>query len=265
MPLPSPIPKPPSWFKPRPGNREVKRDEAFESLKKSIARDGILNPLHARADTLTIAGHRRLACAIELGLETVPVIIHPADTSDRKVMVLAFNDNELHKANTEQERTLAAKEMEDAGASRTEIAAEIGMTAGAVTRILAPFDCIDEVKEAFFAGKITCGDCYTIKGAPDQLAAMTQRLGGATRNELAETQRRERRATNGSGAQAVRATRIKCPLPSGQIVTVAGAAVSLEEAIDSLAEAVKLLKAALAKGLTAKSAQSMWRDIAAAG
>jgi hypothetical protein len=63
----------------------------------------------------------------------------------------------------------------------------------------------------------------------------------------------------------VRTAKIKCPLPNGQIVTVAGNELSLEDAIESLSEAVKLMKAALAKGLNAKTAERVWKDVAAAG
>ena len=49
----------------------------------------------------------------------------------------------------------------------------------------------------------------------------------------------------------------------GAIVTVAGDELSLEDAIEAASEAVKQMKSALAKGITAKSAMAYWKDVAA--
>ena len=46
---------------------------------------------------------------------------------------------------------------------------------------------------------------------------------------------------------------------------MAGDGISLEEAIDAAGEAVKQMKAAVAKGLNAKTAMNVWKDVAAAG
>ena len=62
----------------------------------------------------------------------------------------------------------------------------------------------------------------------------------------------------------MRASKIKVPLVSGPVVTVSGDEITLEEAIEAAGEAVKQMRAAVAKGLNAKTAMNVWRDIAAA-
>jgi hypothetical protein len=127
-----------------------------------------------------------------------------------------------------------------------------------VTQYLALFDCQAEVIEAARAGKIGPTVWYAVSRSPDQLATLALKLNGATRDEVAKSVRKPK-------ADAVRTAKIKCPLPSGQVVTVAGEGISLEEAVEALAEAAKAMKAALAKSLNAKTAMAYWRDIAAAG
>ncbi len=49
------------------------------------------------------------------------------------------------------------------------------------------------------------------------------------------------------------------------MVTVAGEEISLDEAIDALKEAMKAMQKARDTGLDAKTAQAVWKDMAAAG
>ena len=109
------------------------------------------------------------------------------------------------------------------------------------------------------AGKLGVTKAYKVANSPDQLATLALFLNGETREAVG---RKTRRA---SSAPAVRASKIKVPLVSGATVTVAGEGVSLEEAVDALAEAMKAMKQAIAKGLTAKSFQNVMKDMSAAG
>ena len=79
-----------------------------------------------------------------------------------------------------------------------------------------------------------------------------------------ETHEKAARKAKQPSVGAVRVEKIKCPLASGPVVTVAGEAVSLEDAIEALIEAQKALKWALGKGYTAKTAQAALKDMAAA-
>lgn len=50
---------------------------SISDLKASIERVGIIYPLVITKDYDLVDGHRRLACALALGMKTVPVIIRP--------------------------------------------------------------------------------------------------------------------------------------------------------------------------------------------
>jgi hypothetical protein len=117
--------------------------------------------------------------------------------------------------------------------------------------------------EALRQNKIAISDAYEISKAVDrdgQLKLLALKKTGASREALAAQGRKQRAAEK----PAVRASKIKVPLVSGPVVTVSGDEITLEEAIEAAGEAVKQMKAAVAKGLNAKTAMNVWRDIAAA-
>jgi hypothetical protein len=57
-------------------------DEAITSLLESIRQHGIKVPLAITENGIIIDGHRRYACAVKLGLSTVPVVRHQASTPE---------------------------------------------------------------------------------------------------------------------------------------------------------------------------------------
>jgi len=142
---------------------------------------------------------------------------------------------------------------------------------GALSKILSLSKGIQEVKDAAKAGLIGYAKWWPICKLPpeEQPALLAASLNGATRDEL---QRRSRRngnpATSAGQAPAVRMPRIKIPLANGiatGAVTVAGEDIDLEDAETLLKEALKAVRAAKEKNLDAKTAQSVWRDMAKAG
>ena len=134
-----------------------------------------------------------------------------------------------------------------------------------MTRLLSPSKCVQEAQDALKAGKITISDTYAMSKRPEseQADMLAKKLAGDIEGrDGMEQYGRRKRAT---ATPAVRASKIKVPLVSGTVVTVAGDAISLEEAIDAATDAVKQMKAAVAKGLNAKTAMNVWKDVAAAG
>jgi hypothetical protein len=120
------------------------------------------------------------------------------------------------------------------------------------------------VVEALRDNKISISDCYEISKAGDrdsQLQLLALKNAGASRDVLAAKGRKQRAAA----APAVRVSKIKCPLPSGHVITVAGDSISLDDAIESLKEALKAMTKARDTGLSAASAQRVWADMSKAG
>jgi len=63
----------PKSLHPHPLSVQIYRDGATDELRDSIKAKGIYEPLLITWDNTVVSGHRRLACALELGLEAVPV------------------------------------------------------------------------------------------------------------------------------------------------------------------------------------------------
>lgn len=60
---------------PYANNAKVHPPKQIKLIKRSYAEFGVLNPILADAKNVIVAGHGRYEAAIELGLETVPVIV----------------------------------------------------------------------------------------------------------------------------------------------------------------------------------------------
>jgi hypothetical protein len=118
------------------------------------------------------------------------------------------------------------------------------------------------VQEALRDGKIGIRACYAISRRPpeEQPGALNFKLSGAGSDALESHGRRMRAAQK----LAVRTSRICCPLAGGHVVTVAAEELSLDEAIESLKEALKAMTKARDTGLDAKTAQAVWKDMARA-
>jgi ParB-like chromosome segregation protein Spo0J len=80
----------------RPADRNVRTHgaEDLAKLRAWMREYGFPKPILARADGRIIAGHGRWTAAILEGFATVPVIVAPADWSDRQCREFALIDNQ---------------------------------------------------------------------------------------------------------------------------------------------------------------------------
>jgi len=75
---------PPATLKPAPYNPRKMEDAERKRLERGIKEFGLVDPIIARrSDGLVIGGHQRLASAIALGMERVPVVYLDGITDDR--------------------------------------------------------------------------------------------------------------------------------------------------------------------------------------
>lgn len=58
-----------------PHSRTLDKNPKFKQLLDSVRRVGVLSPLLVSPDGLVIDGHRRLACAMRLGMQEVPCVV----------------------------------------------------------------------------------------------------------------------------------------------------------------------------------------------
>jgi hypothetical protein len=114
---------------------------------------------------------------------------------------------------------------------------------------------------------------YDIAKLPpaDQPRLLALRLSKATPREPVTKERKEREdeepTPRRSGKKAVKASSVKCQLPSGYKVSVSGgrSGLSLEEAATACTEALKAMKRALESGLSARTFEAAQQDKSAKG
>ncbi len=260
--------KPLSWFKANPNQPRKEFSEAeLRSLGASMKAQGQLQPVGATSDGTLLWGERRLRAAVLAALLELMVIITDRVLSDTEIRLIQLAEN-LHRADlTGYEKWVACYELLTINQAwtQTDLAEHVHLHPSQVTRLLSPSKCSGPWQEALKAGKVTISDCYAASKLNDaeQAEMLAKKLAGEIEGrDGMEQYGRRKRAT---ATPAVRASKIKVPLVSGTVVTVAGDDISLEEAIDAATDAVKQMKAAVAKGLNAKTAMNVWKDVAAAG
>ena len=260
--------KPLSWFKANPNQPRKEFSEAeLRSLGASMKAQGQLQPVGATADGTLLWGERRLRAAVLVVLLELMVIITDRVLSDTEIRLIQLAEN-IHRADlTGYEKWMACYELLTLNPAwnQKELADHLHLDPSQVCRLLSPSKCVQEAQDALKAGKITISDTYAMSKLPEagQAEMLAKKLAGDIEGrDGMEQYGRKKRA---SSTPAVRASKIKVPLVSGTVVTVAGDDISLEEAIDAATDAVKQMKAAVAKGLNAKTAMNVWKDVAAAG
>jgi ParB-like chromosome segregation protein Spo0J len=243
--------------------------DAIQNLADSIVQHGQLQPVLATEDGCLIAGFQRLA-AVKLAIAQgkldpakfrVSVMVYRGKRDASREQTANFIENVQRSDLSDRDVYSALKGLLELHPEwdRQTLAAHVAKSPSWMTRALSPGDLIPEALDAFMAGKFGFSKAYSISKSPDQAATLALVLSGETRDSI------ERRSRKPKPAAAVRAARIKCPLPSGHVVTISGGELSLEEAVDAAQEAARQMKAAIAKGVSAKSAQAYWKDVAAAG
>lgn len=82
--------------------KEIKKDESYEELKKSIMESGIIFPLMITSDNKIITGQRRFTVAKEIGMEKVPVIRLPFKEDEIDGELISFIEN-YHRSGLSKE------------------------------------------------------------------------------------------------------------------------------------------------------------------
>ena len=150
--------------------------------------------------------------------------------------------------------------------TNAKIADHLSIDPKMVKVLLSPGQLIAEAREAFIQGKIGISDCYVLSlqdTAHSQMKLLQKKLAGASRDAIAQAGRKQR---SGNGTfPAAKAGKLRIPLPSGVIITVAGEELSLEDAIHELSEALAEMRKAEKQNLDIKTFQAICRDRAKAG
>ena len=154
-------------IRPNPNQpRKVFVTEALDSLKESIQRHGVMQPICVRAvdgSYEIIAGERRWRAARLSGLTEIPVIVKEAD--EALVLELALIENIQREDLDAIEKAKGFKEMMDKiGLTQEEVAQRVGVSRAAVANHLRLLQLASEVQEALVNGLVSFGHARALAG-----------------------------------------------------------------------------------------------------
>ncbi|HEY7327644.1 MAG TPA: ParB N-terminal domain-containing protein [Gemmataceae bacterium] len=264
--MPAPVSKPLNFFHPDPTQPRKHFDEQElrllgESLKKKQLVPGI-----ARKNGMIVDMERRWLAARLVGIPALDVILVEDDVTEAQIKEIQL-ETALHRADLKPyEVYCGCKEWlrHHPAATAREMAAAIVRKEDYVSKVLSLDRCIQPVKDAAAEGKLGLSDWYAISRVPesDQAVLLAAKLNGASRDEL---ESRGRKARNG-GTPSVRVARVRCQMPSGVLVTLAGKGdgMTISDIIEELNLLIKEAKRAQEQGLDSKTFSAVMRDKAKA-
>jgi ParB family chromosome partitioning protein len=133
---------------------------ALEGLARSIATDGVLQPIVVRdrgdGKYELIAGERRLRAARQAGLTAVPALIRRADEKDSLLLALVENVAREDLNAIDEARAYAAL-VDGFGLSVAEVATRVGRSRPTVANTLRLLDLPDDVLEHIAEGRLSEG------------------------------------------------------------------------------------------------------------
>jgi ParB family transcriptional regulator, chromosome partitioning protein len=213
---------------------------------------GQLQPIGVLADYTLIWGERRLRAALlKKEITHLWAAVFDQEVTESEFLLMRATENFQRADLTDNEKWLTCKELRDANPQwqLQDLAANLHVSPGTITKLLSPSKCSPGWQEALAAGRVGISDCYAASGLPeaDQAALLALKLSGASRDEIVHAGRKSR----SGDTPAVKVTRVKLLLPSGVCIVASGAGLSLDDLIVSLSQA----------GIEAKKARSQDQDI----
>jgi ParB-like chromosome segregation protein Spo0J len=239
--------------------------EYLNRLADSLVR-GQLQPIGVLKDYSVIWGNARVLAA-----RSKPEITHlwaavfDEPVTEREFQRMRFIENQLRKDLTNAEKCQNCVEYANSepGLTLKQIAADLGVDPSLVTRWMAWDKVIEGVRQALVADKLTLTGMYAISQLPQeqQAAALVSALAAPNAAAVTRAVRKQR-----NGSSTVKTARVKCAMPSGVLVTLAGEGdgLTLDDVIETLTELLKEAKRANDQGLDSKTFSAVLRDKAKA-
>jgi ParB family chromosome partitioning protein len=257
--MPQLLVKPLAFFKINPQVRKTFDEADLRRLGESL-KVKQLQPVLCQPDGTLIAGERRFRAAKLVGLASLEVKIADETLSDSQIRVWQLTENMQRADLTGHEKWLGCAELMcmNPGWQMKDCAEALHLDPSMVPRLLSPSKCIPAWQEALAAGKVGISDCYAASKLPEaeQAGLLALKLNGASRDSIEQAGRKRRNGTT----PAVKVAKVKCLLPSGFTVIVSGEGVSLDDAAEALADAIKEMKRARDLGYTAKTFTAAMAD-----
>jgi ParB family chromosome partitioning protein len=146
--------------------RSVFNDAKLEELAKSIASNGVVQPVLLRrkgARYELIAGERRWRAAQLAGLTKVPAVVR--EVPDDQVLEIALIENlQREDLNPIEEATGYKKLIETLGLTQETVAVRVGRDRSYVTNYLRLLRLPEDIQELLQSGRISTGHARTLLG-----------------------------------------------------------------------------------------------------
>ncbi len=250
--------RPVGWFRESPQIR-THFNEADDRLLGESLKVRQLEPVVCLPDGTILCGARRVRGAKLVGMTELDAMVIEDRLSEKEFKRLQFTENMQRQDLTGFEQWQGCVELMNLNPnwSQKDLAAQLHIDPSMVIRLLSPSKCAEPVQEAFAMGQIGISDCYAISrlNEAEQGAALTMKLNGASRDALVSHIRQQRNGDKSS----VKLARIRAMLPSGVVIVASGEGLSLDDLIDSLADARKEAVKARDQGLDAKVFQAVMK------
>jgi ParB-like chromosome segregation protein Spo0J len=167
----------------------------------------------------------------------------------KKTWLIQFAENEQRVGLTDRERARACEELQRLHPdwTRKEIAKALNKRPSWISRYTCLGRCIPAVRDAFEAGALNISQVYAISRAAsrEQHEFLAAALNGESKEGLERRLKRARRPVR----DGEKTSRIRLSLASGVTVTIAGSGLSVDGAIDAIAECRKELLKGREQGL----------------
>lgn len=254
-----------SWLKPDPDQpRKTFDEDHLRQLGASLLKKQWY-ALLVRPTGMILDGECRWRAAKLVGKDTLDVIVLDDSISRAEATELQLV-TALHRAALSPfEQACGFRDWlaSNAGKTSKELAARIDRDPSLLTRYLAIFDCIQPVIDAAAKSLIGPSQWYAISAVPRdaQAGLLEMHLAGVPRDQLVEACRKKAKPAADNG---VKLARVRCPLSTGVVVTVAGPEMSLSEYLEALTQAREAAMKASKESLDIKTAEKVWKDKAKA-
>jgi len=228
-----------SELKLNPNNpRGSRYDEPeLRALAKSLRQRQLMPIIVWEPELLVLDGTGRLVAARLEGIETLFGIPVTHELSKKEInWMIAQLDLHHHPFSEIARGKLWRAIREENGWNNAQLAHELGVSPGLLTKVSANLDNPEEIQGLVEAGTLGMRDGYylsRIEDVEERLRMARELAAGRIRpEEVVRTARKQKQTGNGKQPSA-RAKRISCPLPSGVTLTVSGERLSIEDLFKS--------------------------------
>lgn len=156
-------------LKSNPLNPRTEVDEAsIRELAESIRTHGILQRLLVTPDGYVLAGHRRLAAAVLIGLDEVPVDVRELTDGERQQIEIALVENLQREGLSPLDEARAYERLlEEGGLTRSEISRRLGVIPSQITERLKILSFDEEIRGMFHRGELPLTATKALEGIED--------------------------------------------------------------------------------------------------